>query len=214
MKLVLIYSRFERFWHWTQATLIIFLAITGFEVHGTYEIFGFEHAVLYHRIASYLLLLLIGFAIFWHLTTGEWRQYIPSTKKLKAQVFYYAFGIFKGEPHPTNKTELSKLNPLQRITYFGFKMVLIPLVIISGLFYMFYKTIDVNNVVIISDISLDVVAVVHTLGAFLLIDFLIIHVYMTTTGSTPTSNIKAMITGCEELEDNDFENKDEDKNEK
>ena len=31
--------------------------------------------------------------------------------------------------------------------------------------------------------------------------FLVVHVYMTTTGKTPTSNIKAMITGYEELDD-------------
>ena len=34
MQKVYIYKRFERFWHWTQASLIIFLALTGFEVHG------------------------------------------------------------------------------------------------------------------------------------------------------------------------------------
>ena len=35
--------------------------------------------------------------------------------------------------------------------------------------------------------------------------FLVVHVYMTTTGKTPTSNIKAMITGYEELEDDQEE---------
>jgi hypothetical protein len=31
--------------------------------------------------------------------------------------------------------------------------------------------------------------------------FLIVHVYMTTTGSTPVANIEAMITGYEDIED-------------
>jgi hypothetical protein len=31
--------------------------------------------------------------------------------------------------------------------------------------------------------------------------FAIIHIYMTTTGTTPISNLKAMITGYEELEE-------------
>ena len=39
----------------------------------------------------------------------------------------------------------------------------------------------------------------------LLMIFLVVHVYMTTTGKTPTSNIKAMITGYEELEDDQEE---------
>ena len=201
---------FERFWHWSQATLIMFLALTGFEVHGTISVFGFEQAVRFHRYSAYALLLLIAFAIFWHLTTGEWRQYIPSTKKLKAQINYYISGIFKGEKHPTHRTELSKLNPLQKIVYFVFKVVLIPLVVITGILYLNYKTIDVNNIIVISEIPLDVLAILHSFGAFLLVSIIIVHVYMTTTGDTPTSNIKAMITGYEEIEEKiDKQNKNE-----
>jgi cytochrome b subunit of formate dehydrogenase len=55
--------------------------------------------------------------------------------------------------------------------------------------------------VVIRDISLESVAFWHTLGAILLMVFLVIHVYMTTTGHTPTSNIRAMVTGYEDLED-------------
>lgn len=209
MRKVYIYKGFERFWHWSQAALIMFLAVTGFEVHGSFDIFGFEHAAMFHRVASWMLLVLITFAIFWHIVTGEWKQYIPTTKDLKAQIMYYSFGMFKGQHHPTKKTELSKLNPLQRLVYLGFKLLLIPITIISGIIYMTHKTLDLNNVVVIKDIPLETVAVWHTLGAFLLIVFLIIHVYMTTTGHTPTSNIQAMITGYEELEDEDA---DENKN--
>lgn len=202
MKKVYIYPGFERFWHWAQASIIIFLAVTGFEVHGSFSIFGFEKAAQFHRIASWMLIGLIAFAIFWHLTTGEWRQYIPDLKNLKAQVRYYISGIFKGEHHPTEKTQLSKLNPLQRIVYLSFKIVLIPITIISGIFYMFYKTFDANNMVIVREIPLGTIAFWHTMGGFLLMIFLVVHVYMTTTGSTPTSNIKAMLTGYEELEEN------------
>jgi Ni,Fe-hydrogenase I cytochrome b subunit len=31
---IYIFKRFERFWHWTQALLILTLLVTGFEVHG------------------------------------------------------------------------------------------------------------------------------------------------------------------------------------
>lgn len=201
MKKVYIYKGFERFWHWTQAVLIMFLAITGFEIHDTIHLFGFEKAVEFHSIAAFGLMGLITFAIFWHATTGEWKQYIPTTKKLKDQIMYYSLGMFKGEDHPTDKTQLSKLNPLQRLIYLGFKLVLIPIVVISGIMYMFYKTMDVNDTVVTSEISLESIATWHTFGAFLLIIFLVIHVYMTTTGHTVTSNIKAMLTGWEELEE-------------
>jgi thiosulfate reductase cytochrome b subunit len=76
-KPVQIYTSFERFWHWMQAILVLFLAFTGFEIHGSVRFFGFEEAVKYHNIAAYLLLALIVFAIFWHFTTGQWRQYVP-----------------------------------------------------------------------------------------------------------------------------------------
>jgi thiosulfate reductase cytochrome b subunit len=201
MKNVYIYKGFERFWHWSQAGLIIFLGITGFEVHDSIHVFGFERAVIYHRISAYLLLGLIVFAIFWHITTGEWKQYLPSIKNLKAQIYYYLVGIFRNDDHPTRKTVLSKLNPLQVMTYLGFKIVIIPVVVVSGLLYMFYKQINANNIIVISKHELSTIAYWHTFGASLLIIFLIIHVYMTTTGETLTSNIKAMITGYEELEE-------------
>jgi len=200
MNRMYIYKRFERFWHWSQAALIIFLAITGFEVHGSFHLFGFEKAVTFHRNASMALIVLFVFAIFWHFTIGEWRQYIPTRKKLIDQIKYYAIGMFKGEKHPTEKTALQKLNPLQRFIYLGFKLFMVPIVVISGLYYMLYKTIDANELIVISNIDLETIALWHTFGAFLLIAFLIIHVYMTTTGHTYTSNIKAMITGYEDIE--------------
>jgi thiosulfate reductase cytochrome b subunit len=148
MKRVYVYKGFERFWHWTQASLIIFLAFTGFEVHGTFDVLGFEHAARFHRVASWMLIGLIIFAIFWHVVTGEWRQYIPTTKKLAEQIRFYSIGMFKGEKHPAKKTEVKKLNPLQRLVYLGFKLVLIPVTVISGIIYMFHKTIDRNDIVV------------------------------------------------------------------
>jgi thiosulfate reductase cytochrome b subunit len=40
----------------------------------------------------------------------------------------------------------------------------------------------------------------HVIGAFLMLAFLISHLYLITTGHKVTSQIKAMITGWEELE--------------
>jgi thiosulfate reductase cytochrome b subunit len=198
MTRIYIYKRFERFWHWTQAFLIIFLAVTGFEVHGSYQLFGFEKAVSFHRTASYLMLGLMAFAIFWHFTTEGWRHYLPTTRNLIVQIRFYMYGMFRGEEHPVKKTELSKLNPLQRLVYLGLKLVLIPIIVISGLLYMFYGTFD-RNFRIIGKIGLGSIATWHTFGAFLMLSFLVVHIYMTTTGTTPLSNVKAMLTGYEEI---------------
>lgn len=201
MKRIQLYSGFERFWHWTQAALILFLAFTGFEIHGSFTFFGFREAVRYHNIAAYLLIGLIVFAIFWHFTTGEWRQYIPTLKNMRAQLEFYVFGIFRHAPHPTQKTALNKLNPLQRITYFGLKVFLFPLVVGSGLLYMFYRYPSRYGIEAINIDSLQVIALAHTIGAFLMVVFIIVHLYMITTGETALSNLRAMITGYEEVEE-------------
>ncbi|ROL61373.1 cytochrome B [Bacteroidetes/Chlorobi group bacterium ChocPot_Mid] len=208
-KLFLVYKSFERFWHWMQALLIFFLAFSGFEIHGVYSFFGFRDAVRYHTIAAYMFLILIVFAIFWHFTTGEWKQYIPTLKNIKAQLNYYIFGIFKNAPHPTKKTVLSKLNPLQKLTYFGLKIIVIPVIVTSGLFYMFYRYPTRHGVQAMNIESLEIIAVLHTLAAFILIAFIVVHLYLITTGETITSNLKAMLTGYEELENEDGEEKKE-----
>ena len=184
---VYLYKGFERFWPWTQAVLILLLGLTGFEIHGTFEIFGYRQAVAYHNAAAIALLVLIAFAIFWHFTTGEWRQYIPTRRFLRAQFEYYVTGIFRDSPHPTRKSEASKLNPLQKLVYLGLKALVIPVMAISGLLYMFVPH------------TARSVALAHTAGAFFLAAFVVSHMYLITTGETPLSNLKAMLTGHEEL---------------
>jgi len=207
MKQVYIYKKFERFWHWSQAALIFFLALTGFEVHGSFELLGFQKAVDFHRVASYMLLVLIAISIFWHFTTGEWKQYIPTLSKLKAQLHYYSIGMFNNAPHPTIKSANKKLNPLQAIVYLGFKLLMAPVMVLTGILYMYFKTFDANDVIVVSEIPLEWIAWAHTLGAWLFMAFVIVHVYMTTTGHSITANIKAMLTGWELLEDEEDDKK-------
>jgi thiosulfate reductase cytochrome b subunit len=195
-----VYKGFERFWHWTQALLILFLAMTGFEIHGSLAFFGFEQAVAYHSAAAWALLVLIAFAIFWHLTTGEWRQYVPTLENVREQAEYYAVGIFRSAQHPTRKSAVSKLNPLQRLVYMALKVLVIPVVVTSGLLYMFYRYPQRHAIEALDVNGLAAIAVLHTAGAFFLVAFLIGHVYLITTGHTLSSNLKAMITGWEDLE--------------
>lgn len=197
---VYIYKAFERFWHWMQAVLIFFLAATGFEIHGSITFFGYGNAVKYHNIAAYAFIVLIVFAIFWHFSTGEWKQYLPTVKNMKAQINFYILGIFLNAPHPTKKTVLSKLNPLQKLVYLSLKILVIPTMVISGLLYMFYRYPQQGGVEGLNIQSVQPIALFHTAGAYMLAAFVIVHLYLITTGTTITSNLKAMITGYEELE--------------
>lgn len=195
---IYIYKRYERFWHWSQALLIIIMMITGFEVHGSYTLVGFQKAVQLHSLAAWTLLTLWAFTIFWQFTTGEWRQYLPSLKNVGAMIKYYTVGIFTNAPHPFHKTVVQKHNPLQRLAYLALLAFISPLIWGTGIFYLFYG--DWARLGIDQTLSLETVAVLHTLGAYLITAFFFIHVYLTTTGHTVFAHIKAMITGWEEVD--------------
>jgi thiosulfate reductase cytochrome b subunit len=197
MEKVLLYTRFLRLWHWLQALLVLFLLLTGFEVHGLYTLFGYEDASTWHRLAAWALIGLWMLAWFWHLTTGEWKQYVPSpVDRVVAMLRYYGFGIFKGEPHPFHKDRWHRHNPLQRLAYLSAHVMIGPLLWLSGLLYITYNLWPVFG---IQGLELWVVAAAHTAGAFLMIAFLIVHLYLAlTTADQPLGNLKAMISGYEE----------------
>ncbi|MEZ3185264.1 cytochrome b/b6 domain-containing protein [Stutzerimonas frequens] len=189
-----LFTRFERFWHWSQAALIITLLFSGFAIHGSHALLDFRTAVEVHEVAAWLLIALWIFAIFWHFTTGQWRQYIPTLTNIQRVALYYARGIFIGAPHPYKVTSERKHNPLQRIAYLGVLVLINPLIWISGLLYLFWGRLEP----LLPDwLALEAVALAHTGGAFLMLIFLIVHVYLTTTGHTPLAHIRAMITGWE-----------------
>ena len=193
---VYIFKRFERFWHWTQAATILFLLLTGFEVHGAYKLFGFGRAVDLHTIAAWTLITLWVFAVFWHFTTGEWRQYIPTLDKVGAMIKYYLTGIFTDAPHPFRATTLTKHNPLQRLAYLFLWLVITPIIWFSGWFYLFYG--QWRDWGVDGFLSLEWVAFFHVLGAYMILVFVIAHTYLITAGHTATSHLKAMITGWED----------------
>jgi thiosulfate reductase cytochrome b subunit len=200
MAKVMIFRRFERFWHWSQALLIFSLLLTGVEIHGSYPLLGFTGATQLHTIAAWALIVLWLFAIFWHITTGEWRQYIPTRNGLWAVAHYYLIGTFTGASHPYRKTSKAKHNPLQRLAYLFFKLMISPVVWVSGLLYLFYSQWPeaLSNV-----LSLQAVANVHTIAAFAMMVFIIGHVYMTTLGHTLFSHIKPMVTGYDTVDEPD-----------
>lgn len=195
---IYIFNRFERFWHWLQAALIITLLTTGFEVHGSIEFLGFKKAVQVHTFCAWTLVGLWVFAIFWHITTGQWKQYIPTTDKIMLVARHYSVGIFKGEQHPFKVTALQKHNPLQRLTYLLILTVVSPMIWVSGWFYLFYGNWKAWGLE--AYLSLQWVAFFHVAGAFLMLAFLISHVYLITTGHTVGAHLKAMITGWETVE--------------
>ena len=104
-------------------------------------------------------------------------------------------GTFTGAEHPYRATTQAKHNPLQRLAYLGFKLLISPAIWISGVLYLFYNNwADLG----LSWLSLGGVATAHTVAAFAMLIFVIAHVYMATMGKTVFSMIKPMITGYED----------------
>lgn len=194
---IMIYSRFERFWHWAQMTLIFVLLFTGFAIHGLHQLLDFHTAVNIHTWSAVALIALWLFAIFWHLTTGTWRHYVPTTQGLWQVARFYAYGIFKGEHHPYRKAYWRKHNPLQALAYLALKLALFPAVWISGLAYLTYNLWEgIAN----AAGWLSAVAIIHTLSAYAILAFVIAHVYLLTTGHDFIGHVKPMITGYDEVD--------------
>ena len=103
--------RFGRFWHWTQSFLILFLAVTGFEIHGSLRFFGYEQAVRFHNGAAMAFLVLIAFAVFWHFTTDEWRQYVPTWENVRAQARVLPLRHLPGRAPPDAEDEAEEAEP-------------------------------------------------------------------------------------------------------
>ena len=196
---IYLFKRFERFWHWSQALLVITMLYTGFAIHGYLPMSGFRGTLLLHEAAAVLLVTLWVFAIFWHFTTGEWKQYIPTLDRVGTIARYYAFGMFRGERHPYEVTPERKHNPLQRLAYLGLKLVINPLIWFSGALLLLFAWNAIGRMPL--GLDLRGVALLHTAAAYMMLVFSIAHVYLATTGHTPLSYIRAMVTGWEDADD-------------
>ncbi len=201
---IYLYTAFERFWHWLQATTIGLLLVTGLLIHRPDFLPGlsnYRYLVPIHNVSAALLILDASLSLFYHLTTGAIREFIPKPRgffdQAIQQVRYYTYGIFRGEPHPFEKVPGRKLNPLQQVTYFGLLNVLLPLQMLTGLL-MWGEQYWPDTIQKLG--GLHVLAPIHALVAWLFASFVVGHVYLTTTGLTPLEDIRGMITGWERVE--------------
>ena len=199
---VYMYSGYERLWHWLQSLAIMLLLVTGLEIHmpGTVRILGFATAVKVHNIVAFVVVINALLSAFFHFASGQIRQYLPEPKGFFSQAIqqslYYVGGIFRGEPHPFEKSPERKLNPLQQVTYLAILNVLLPLQVLTGVMIWGAERWPLMAEAIG---GLSYVAPLHALVAWLFAAFLIMHIYLTTTGHTPLANMKAMVTGWEDV---------------
>ncbi|MFC1835269.1 cytochrome b/b6 domain-containing protein [Thermodesulfobacteriota bacterium] len=195
---ILLHPLLERLWHWLQALCIVLLIITGIVLHWP-EAFSkgwFQWAVDWHNWFGWALVILFLFWLIYNLVTGRISHYIPKKgeipKGVIVQAKFYGYGIFKHDPHPYAPSEENKFNPLQKIAYLKFQLLMLPLLLITGLLYMYPKAF---SGIIAAIGGLHVLAVIHLILGALFAAFLVAHLYLATTGETVSENFKAIITG-------------------
>lgn len=195
-----------RIWHWANAVLFILLVATGVQVRylDLVGFMSFEWAVKLHNWVGFALIGNFFIWLLFYLFSERNRAYHPEFNILKqaresfAQMKYYAWGMFKGEHSPHRMDPYDKFNPLQRLLYQVLMLLLLPLQFATGIalwdIKRFQAWIDMAG-------GVRVVSTVHVLIFIFFVFYLLFHPYLATLGRTPMAHIRGMVTGYEEVED-------------
>jgi thiosulfate reductase cytochrome b subunit len=199
MKRILLYPGWLRTWHWLNAALFIVLIWTGVEVHfakpGTPGL-GFQRSHALHNVSGILLTLGYVLLVLGNLMTSNGKHYRLSLEDVRRglarQLRYYLWGIFRGEPHPYQHGEKQKFNPLQKVSYSIIMYIVLPLMMLTGWVILFPDKIPKNVLGIDGRLFY---GLAHTFGGYLLGLFMMVHIYLGTTGTTPLALYKGILTG-------------------
>lgn len=193
------YPLWLRFWHWGNALLFVILLITGLRVHYLNlrpSPVGFRADVLIHNAAGILLTLLYCLFLYGNLRLGNGRYYRVVAEDiapgLLRQTSYYLWGIFVGTPHPYPHGEERKFNPLQKLFYLAVMYLLFPMVIVTGWILLFPDQLPAT---LFGVPGIGLWALGHTYIGFLVSLFMVVHVYLGTTGETPGALFRLMWSG-------------------
>jgi thiosulfate reductase cytochrome b subunit len=193
----------DRFWHWIHAVGILLLIVSGFSIHFSKylgEFIAFDMAVKIHNLVGIIVAYDWGLWLIYNVFSKRMSYYIPNHDDLPSgmikQTKYYLHGIFRKVSPPFPVRPSRKFNPLQKWTYLGVMIILVPFEIITGL-YMLLLIKGWSNFI---DSNVKLISILHTIGAFGTTAFLIGHIYLATTGDKPYSHFIMMITGYHEHE--------------
>jgi thiosulfate reductase cytochrome b subunit len=195
---VLMHSTATRVWHWTYAMSILVLLLTGGQIRyvDKLHLIPLHVAVVLHEIAGVLLLIAFVFWLAYNLVRGKIRDYIAHPLLLvrsgTGQAMFYLAGYFKGHPDPHQPTAENKFNILQKMAYGTTMFLMMPALIVTGLLL---SDVEACGQWIEAFGGVKMVAAVHGALFFLMISFLLIHLYTLTMGKTLLHHIRAMITG-------------------
>jgi thiosulfate reductase cytochrome b subunit len=194
---VLIHSAATRLWHWMRSVSILALLITGAQIRYNDQLhfMSLSAAVVWHGIAAMLLIVAFVFWLAHSLIRGKIRDYIAHPRTFASgvrQAIYYMGGYFRGKPDPHQPTPEDKFDTLQKMTYGATMILMLPAHILTGLLLSdraeYGQWVDMLG-------GAKTVAAAHAAMFFMVIAFLMVHLYMSTMGKTPLQHIRTMITG-------------------
>jgi len=193
-----------RIWHWANALMVILLLITGIQlrISGIASLRPHDPFLLIHKYIGWAMaaswVVWLGYGL---ISNHLRRHYLFRRRDLGGtfrQAKFYLISIFRGEENPFRPSASEKLNPLQKLAYSSIMGIFAPVLVITGLFFsdilFFRKYILLWNVA-------GVVNAIHVMAAYIILLYLVFHVYMATLGPTAFSHTKAMILGYEEEPD-------------
>ena len=191
-----------RIWHWSNALLITTLGVTGMSLHFAspeLPLVDFALAVRIHNSAGVLLIAAYVFFVIANVVSGNWWQFVPKPpgifQRILVQARWYAIGIFRDEPHPHEPSPAEHFNALQAITYWKVMYLLMPVILITGLIYLYPEFAPVS---LLGFDGLLPIAMIHYLAAVAILLFMLSHIYLGTTGKTVGQMFKMMFTGWHE----------------
>ncbi len=199
VKRVYLFAPWIRHWHWANAVTILALIVTGISLHyadtkGMLVPFDLSRDV--HNIAGIVLCAIYGFFLIANIVSGNWLQYVPSGpnygKRLWIQARFYLWDCFFGRPHPHHPSVKRNFNDLQQIVYWAVMYVLMPLLLISGLLFL-WPELAPDRIMGVD--GLLPVAIAHYIFGYMISLFMLGHMYLSTMGDTPTTSLKTMLTG-------------------
>lgn len=199
---IYLYPVIIRIWHLLNAILIISLIISGVSMQYSdpaQPFLRFDIAVTMHNISGIVLTMNYLLFIIGNTISGNAKQYTIKLEglvnRLKKQLRYYTFEMFRGEEAPFPVTKKTKFNPIQQVTYFLIMFIFMPLIFMSGLSLLYSGSVIRQLFGVKAFFYTDVL---HMVIGFFLSIFLIIHLYFCTIGAKPFKNFKSIITGYHE----------------
>jgi thiosulfate reductase cytochrome b subunit len=204
MKRVYLHPLPLRFWHWINALLVIPLIATGayLRLHGIAALRPHDPVLFWHECIGFALVISTVFWFVYNVAGGHLKQHYRIKKRdlkgIRAQSRYYLFSLFKGEENPFRASPDGKYNPLQKTAYGAVMLILLPVQAVTGLLF---TDIPVFRHPLLAWNLFGLLDAMHVLVAYLIVLYLVVHLYMATLGETFFSHMKAMIVGYEEQAD-------------